>query len=146
MGAYRMSVKAIFKHLLACGAAVLLPLGFTQQTDHNSRARRTRWEWAGLSMTSWQAEENSEFRWVRDVLKLPPDYFVQASGPSIFGYSIGALPGKYRETWIFRNLWENASVEEKPKVRIEAVLCLMERDWRAREAMMDEAVKRWRRA
>lgn len=43
-----MSVKFILKHLLALGAAMLLPLGFTQETDHNSGARRGRWEWAGL--------------------------------------------------------------------------------------------------
>lgn len=141
-----MSVKSIFKHLLALAAAVLLPLGFTQQTDHNSGARRDRWEWAGLPVTSWQAEENPEFRWVRDVLELPPDYFVQSSGPSLFGYSIGALPGKYRETRLFRELWDQASVEEKLLVRIEAVRCLAEGDWKVREQMMNEAAKRWQRA
>lgn len=141
-----MSVKSIFKHMLALAAAVLLPLGFTQQRDHNSGARRDRWEWAGLPVTSWQAEENPEFCWVRDVLELPPDYFVQASGASIFGYSIGALPGKFRETKLFMDLWEKASAEEKPLVRIEAVRCLVEFDWRAREQMMEEAAKRWREA
>lgn len=45
--AYRMSVKFILKHLLALGAAMLLPLGFTQETDHNSGTNRERWEWAG---------------------------------------------------------------------------------------------------
>ncbi|WP_395741296.1 hypothetical protein [Prosthecobacter sp.] len=141
-----MSVKSIVKQVLALGAAVLLPLGFTQETDHNSRARRDRWEWAGLPLTSWQTKENPEFRWVRDVLKLPPDYFVQASGASIFGYTIGALPCKMRETKLFMELWEKVSAEEKPGVQIEAVRCLVEHDWRAREQIMEEAARRWRRA
>jgi hypothetical protein len=140
-----MRVKAILKFLLALGAAILLPLGFSQQTDHNSGARRDRWEWAGLPVTRWQTEENPEFRWVRDVLKLPPDYFLQSSGPSIFGYCIGALPGKFRETRLFMELWEKASAEEKPQVYAEAVLCLLERDYKTREQMMEEAAKRWRR-
>lgn len=140
-----MSVKAVFKLLMALGAAVLLPLGHTDETDHNSGAMRGRWEWSGLGLTPWQTKENAEFQWVRDVLKLPPDYFVQASGPSIFGYSIGALPGKFRETRLFMELWEKATVEERPMVCAEAVLCLMERDWKAREQMMDEAKRRWGR-
>ncbi|OYW74390.1 MAG: hypothetical protein B7Z37_17990 [Verrucomicrobia bacterium 12-59-8] len=146
VGAYRMSVKSLFKHAMAFGAALMLPLSYTQQTDHNSGARRDRWEWAGLAMGPWESKENAEFRWVRDVLNLPPDYFVQATGPSILACSIGALPGKFRETKVFMNLWENATAEEKPLVCIEAVLCLVESDWRERERMMDEAGKRWCRA
>ncbi len=141
-----MSVTAILKRLLALGAAVLLPLGFAQQTDHNSGARRDRWEWAGLPVTSWQTKENTGFLWVRDVLKLPPDYFVQSAGTFIFGYTIGALPGKCRETRLFMELWEKSSTEEKPLVRIEAIRCLAEIDWRVREQMMNDAAMRWGRA
>lgn len=146
MRAYRMSVNSILKHLLALGAAVLLPLGNTLQTDHNSGAYRERWEWAGLPLTSWRTKENREFRWVLDVLKLPPDYFLQVTGGSVFGYSIGAMPGKLPDTRLFMELWEKASTEEKPLVRIEAVRCLVERDWRVRKQMMEAAAKRWRRA
>lgn len=141
-----MSVKLMIKRLLALAAAVLQPLGLTQQTDHNSGARRDRWEWEGLPLTSWQTKENSGFRWVRDVLKLPPDYFVQGSGPSIFGYTIGALPGKCRETGLFMELWEKVSAEENPLVCADAVLCLLEPDWNVREQLMEAAAKRWWRA
>lgn len=141
-----MSVKAFFKFLLALAAAVFLPLSFTQHTDHYSGAWRNRWEWAGLPLTKWQSGENPEFCWVRDVLKLPPDYFLQSAGPSIFAYSIGALPGKFMETRLYKELWEQVSAEEKPLVCAAAVLCLLENDYRARELLMDEALKRWRRA
>ena len=141
-----MSVKSILKHLLALGAAVLLPLGNTLQTDHNSGAYRKRWEWAGLPVTSWQTNENPEFRWVRDALNLPPDYFLQAAGGSVFGYSIGALPGKLPDTRLFMELWEQSLAEEKPLVRIEAVRCLVVSDWQMRKQMMEEATRRWSRA
>lgn len=141
-----MSVKFILKRLLALGAAMLLPLGFTQETDHNSGTNRERWEWAGQPVTSWQAEENPEFRWVRDVLKLPPDYFVHASGASIFVSCIGALPGKLPDTRLFMDLWEQVPAEEKPMVRIDAVRCLVEKDWKVRQQIREEAARRWRRA
>lgn len=145
--AYGMSMKSFFKHMIALGAAALLPLGYALQRDHYSNATRSRWSWAGLPLDAWQVKEDVQSRWVRDVLNLSPDYFDGViGGPVWISAHIGALPGKARETKLFMDLWEKASAEEKVLVRIEAVLCLIETDWRVREQVMEEAVKRWQRS
>lgn len=141
-----MRVKAILKFLLALAAAVLLPLGYAVQKDHYSHATRTRWSWGGVPLQAWQVKEDALSRWVRDVLNLPPDYFDGVvGGPFWIAAHIGALPGKYAEVRLFRDLWENASAEEKPLVRADAVLCLLESDWQVRELMVKEAAQRWRK-
>ncbi len=89
--------------------------------------------------------EDAQSRWVRDVLKLPPDYFNGSRGSPVWlSVYIGALSGKARETKVFMEIWEHASLDDKAQIKIEAVLCLLEPDWRAREGMMEKAVKRWK--
>lgn len=139
-----MPMKVILKFLLALAAAVLLPLGYAVQKDHYSHATRTRWSWGGVPLQAWQVEEDDQSRWVRDVLNLPPDYFDGVIGGPVWmsGY-IGALPGKFREARFYKDLWENASAEEKPLVRADAVLCLLESDWKGRERLVKKAAQQW---